>query len=296
MAQKAILKFLKQDKTTTSVIRISAGELIETHIGVYTNDYQGFDGNQDYLVAPFDCIVRAIRTYDNQVLFENTSPVQTVAHGIQNHVCFMATHMNDSDFNDIGIFVNKTFQQGEIIYREGSKGISSGNHIHMSQALGSFKGGSPTVKLDGVYYNYNGSNYQQYTINADNETHVCDVFFAGCSVDKENGLSDTAKLYTWTDENSNSSIPSSSDTMRLECIKASMANGHYPTRPTFNGTYNSTSYFLTPGDILKLSDIKVSGTNVVCQIKNAYSPTGSNYVEVPSLKNRWFVYDCLYFK
>lgn len=200
MAQKAILKFVKDKNMTESVIRISTGEMVATHAHIYANDYQGnanTSSGKDYLLAPFDCIVRAIRSSDNQVLFESTTSVETVAHGVKTNVCIAPTHMDDADFNDIGIYVGKTFSQGEIIYREGIKGIGSGNHIHMSQAAGAFNGGTnPSIAYEGKTYVYDNVTRQQYIINASNPVPARELFFAGCNIVP--GISDSAKAYVWT--------------------------------------------------------------------------------------------------
>lgn len=193
--QYAILAF-QRPTGEDSVIKISQGEEIGTHVYTRNNDYCGYDTGKDYMLAPFDCIVRAIRTYDNQVLFENLKPVMTPS-GLKEHFCFTATHMVDADLNDLGIKIGKKFIQGERCYREGTKGIGSGNHIHSSQAFGKYRGtGVPTVAL-AEKYSYNGKLYTAYRINADNEVHVTDAYYPGVKVVE--GPSDVAKTYVWAE-------------------------------------------------------------------------------------------------
>lgn len=304
MAQKAILRFLDQNQGTNGVIRISTGEDIDTHDYIHANDFQGEGSGKSYLLAPFDCVVKAINRTNNQILFESTSAVET-ACGKVTKVCIAPTHMDDDDFNSIGFYIGKTFSQNDIIYREGMKGQATGNHIHMSQAMGEFKGDSenPTIDLPGATYVYDSKTYTQKIINADNPAFVCDVFFAGSTV--QPGQSDTAKAYIWkrpdgTFVNGNgvtvgavASPPRT--TMTLTCTRASMQNGHYPTRPLFDGSYHATDYFLTPGDIIRIKNVKAHGSNVVCQIESVSQPSGSSTIELPRLKDRWFVYDKEYF-
>lgn len=43
---------------------------------------------------------------------------------------------------------------------------------------------------------------------------------------------------------------------------------------------------------MDISDMKVSGSNVVCNISNTFSDSSST----PALNNRWFVFDKDYFE
>ena len=76
------------------------------------------------------------------------------------------------------------------------------------------------------------------------------------------------------------------ETMMLKCVKGTLkSKTKYPTRATKNGTYNKSTYFLDIGDEVKISDMQVSGKDVVCKIS------------IPEvLAGRWFVYDSNYFK
>jgi hypothetical protein len=62
----------------------------------------------------------------------------------------------------------------------------------------------------------------------------------------------------------------------------------YPTRPSVNGTYNPSTYFINTDDVVVISDIKAaSDGNVVCQIADCLTDGVSSSV----LNGRWFVYD-----
>lgn len=80
--------------------------------------------------------------------------------------------------------------------------------------------------------------------------------------------------------------------LRMKCIKHTISPDRYPTRPTFNGAYNPNTFFINIGDIMDISDMKVSGSNVVCNISNTFSDGSST----PVLNNRWFVFDKDYFE
>lgn len=295
MIQNAILKFVRADKVTPGVIKISTGENVATHVGTVANDFSGADTGKDYMLAPFDCVVKAIRKYDNQVLFESTCQVNTARLGIQDHVCFTATHMYDADFKALGIYVGKEFKQGEIIYREGNKGISGGNHIHMSQAIGKYNGGITSV-VTGSTYKYQGKTYKQYRINAGTEAHVYDVFFAGSPV--VHGLSDSAKKYSWLPVPKEVPVVQDStqdnveDTLKFKCVKYTIKPNRYPTRKAYNGSFDNKSYFINVGDIVVVDDMKKHHGNTVYRIADCIT----NGVSSKVLNGRWFMFDKNYFR
>jgi hypothetical protein len=294
MAQKAILKFVKADKITLDVIKISNGEYESTHHGIKANDFIGTNdssyGHCEYLLAPFDCVVKAIRDFDNTVFFESLSEVETPS-GVKSHVSFTCTHMEDDDKVDLGVGLNAVFIQGEPCYREGEKGYANGAHIHMNQAFGAFRGGtSPSVA-----FTHNGST--QYVINADNESSVYETFFKGC--EEVPGGFTTSPTYSWTELEDDSTViepenpeepetPVEHQTMRLTMTVPTISPNRYPTRPSVNGTYNPNTYFINTGDVVVISDIKAaSDGNVVCQIADCLTDGVSSSV----LNGRWFVYD-----
>lgn len=142
------------------------------------NDFNGRNAqDQVDLLAPYDCKVMAIARYDNAVLFQSLTDVETP---IGTYPCwFLCVHMNDNDFNKLGISIGKVFKQGEPCYTEGNKGIGSGYHIHMEQGTGVFSGGSnPYYKSNDVYY-LNGKYYYTYypCIKNGYEYPVYDMFY-----------------------------------------------------------------------------------------------------------------------
>lgn len=280
--QNSVLKFQRNDGSQSS-IRIAQGEEEGTHIYTKNNDYNGKDTGKDWLLAPFDCVVKAIRPYDNQVLFENVAPVNTPS-GVKQYVTFSPTHMDDADFKALQIAVGKRFKQGERIYREGTKGIGSGNHIHFSQAFGPFKGGATSVK-NGKYYQYNGTTYPQYSINADNETSAYKAFFAGSPIEK--GISDIANRYPWQTEPEKGE--EDVQTRMLRCTKGTLQNGtKYPTRPSLNAAYSTTNYLINVNDLIQFKDAKPLAGKPDCY----FQISGGDRSD---LIGRWFAYDKNYF-
>ena len=60
---KAILKF---NNGKDFMSKITQKEGVGTHKLNYANDFNGLDAAcNTYLLAPFDCVVKAISTYDN---------------------------------------------------------------------------------------------------------------------------------------------------------------------------------------------------------------------------------------
>jgi hypothetical protein len=72
----------------------------------------------------------------NTVWMESTKPV-IMPIGTAN-VTIMVEHMNDDDMRTLS--VGKIFRRGEKMFREGKDG-ATGNHFHISVALGKMKGG-----------------------------------------------------------------------------------------------------------------------------------------------------------
>lgn len=151
-------------------------------------DFAGADTGKDAFYAPFSG--KVVRTYsdwggtNHDVIIESSTPVQW-ADGTIAHVCIWLAH--DNDVSDM--YVGKTFQQGEEIYREGNYGDARGNCVHLVCGKGKYSelkevssgwtinnqvsaydvfylyedtvikdnGGYTWKTLSGVYSNYTGS-------------------------------------------------------------------------------------------------------------------------------------------
>ena len=191
--QKAILSFSTGSSEMLS--NISQKEGIGSHIKNLANDFNGKSASDKcYLKAPYDCIVRAIGTYDNTVFFESLGKVITPS-GTYNNCFFMCTHMLDADLKAFGIKVGKTFKQGEICYREGVKGIGSGNHMHIEVGTGKFNGNNQPYKWEGEYFSYGGTSYKLYVPCTDGkECHIYDMMY----LHNINTTSNIKSIYNWT--------------------------------------------------------------------------------------------------
>lgn len=162
-----------------------------THINLDgANDFVGRGANDRVdLLAPYDCKVMAIATYDNTVFFQSLDKVMTPS-GEYNHCWFMCCHILDSDFRALGLKVGRVFKQGEPCYTEGKKGIGSGYHIHMEQGYGVFGGGSSPYYKSSDTFIYNGKVYAQYyPVLGKNskECHIADMMFIDKDVEVVRG-------------------------------------------------------------------------------------------------------------
>lgn len=117
-------------------MRITQGYGEGTHLDSFAIDEAGSDSGIDYLIAPFDCVVKKIWTTDaNEVWVESLEPV-LYADGTQDYMTIMFAHDNDVS----NLWVGKQIKQGERFYEEGTKGNATGNHVHLECAKGKFSG------------------------------------------------------------------------------------------------------------------------------------------------------------
>ena len=203
--QNAILKFASNGGDVF-LSNISQKEGVGSHIKNYANDFNGKNASDRcYLLAPYDCIVKAIGGYDNTVYFESLGKVITPS-GTYDRCFFMCTHMLNEDLSDLGIVVGKTFKQGEKCYREGTKGNAAGNHIHMECGTGRFNGTNSPYTSNGETFTYNGRTYKLYVpCTNGKECHIYDMMY----LDNISTTSNIKSIYNWTYNDSN--IPSPVD-------------------------------------------------------------------------------------
>lgn len=88
-----------------------------------------------YLKAPFTGVIKKIYHQCNGVWLESIDKVE-YADGTKDYMTIMTLHAN----NISNLYVGKIIKQGEIYYYPGTKGISTGNHIHIAVGKGKFKG------------------------------------------------------------------------------------------------------------------------------------------------------------
>lgn len=102
-------------------------------------DEGGKDGGRDPMYAPCDLIIKRIYGVGtggtNTVWFESVNKVITPV--ATDYICGCATHPNDSDLKKLK--VGQKIKKGEIVCYEGTDG-ATGNHIHLSIALGKLEG------------------------------------------------------------------------------------------------------------------------------------------------------------
>ena len=80
--------------------------------------------------------------------------------------------------------------------------------------------------------------------------------------------------------------------LKMRCTNYTISPNRYPTRATYNGSYNPNTYFINVGDVMQITDMKVHSGNVVCQIGTIFNTDGST---TNILNGRWFVFDKDYF-
>lgn len=118
------------------VMNITQGYGVGTHRASYAIDGAGKDAGIDAVFAPFDCVVKKTYTPDaNEVWIESCEKVQ-YADGTEDYMTILFAH--DNFIGDL--YVGKKLKQGEVFYQEGTKGMSTGNHIHMECGKGKFTG------------------------------------------------------------------------------------------------------------------------------------------------------------
>lgn len=117
-------------------IRITQKDHTGTHADSWAFDEAGSDSGIDYVIAPFDAVVKKIYTSDaNEVWLESLEPV-LYADGTKDYMTIMSAHDN----NVSNLKVGQVIKQGQRYYEEGTKGNASGNHIHFEVARGKFTG------------------------------------------------------------------------------------------------------------------------------------------------------------
>ncbi len=88
-----------------------------------------------YLKAPFTGVIKRIYKNCNAVWLESSDKVE-YADGTKDFMTIMTLHDNDIS----NLSVGQIIKQGEIYYHPGTKGISTGTHIHIAAGKGKFKG------------------------------------------------------------------------------------------------------------------------------------------------------------
>lgn len=107
----------------------------------YPIDICGKDTGREYFYAP--CDLKVWRVYGvgnrgtNTIFLQSTAKVDMPC-GKSDYLCIMCIHPNDDDLKNFK--AGQTYKKGTKMFREGTDGNATGNHIHMSLGLGSFVG------------------------------------------------------------------------------------------------------------------------------------------------------------
>lgn len=119
-----------------------------SHAGNYSGtprdfpvDMCGKDTGREYFYAP--CDLKVWRVYGvgnkgtNTIFLQSTAKVDMPC-GKSDYLCIMCIHPNDDDLRSFK--AGQTYKKGTKMFREGTDGNATGNHVHMSLGLGSFVG------------------------------------------------------------------------------------------------------------------------------------------------------------
>ena len=106
-----------------------------THKGDKAIDIAGNDTRIDSLKAPFTGTIKKIYTENNAVWLESNEKV-LYADGTIDYMTVLTLHDNDVS----NLKVGDVIKQGQVYYDEGTKGLTTGNHIHLAVGKGKFTG------------------------------------------------------------------------------------------------------------------------------------------------------------
>ena len=106
-----------------------------SHKGDKAIDIAGKDTGIDTLYAPFTGTIKKIYEESNAVWLESNEKV-LYADGTIDYMTVLTVHDNDIS----NLKVGDVIKQGTPYYEEGTKGFTTGNHIHLSVGRGKFFG------------------------------------------------------------------------------------------------------------------------------------------------------------
>lgn len=164
-----------------------------SHSPAYTGSPQGFpiddcgaDTGRDYVYAPCDCTIKRIygvgASGTNTIWLESTEQVE-LANGNKSYVTIQFTHPNDDDL--VSLKVGQTFKQGDKMFREGTDGQATGNHVEIQVSNAKFSG-------NGWVKNSKGGWVIKNAIKPEDAFYVDDTI----TIQNANGI--TFKTYTST--------------------------------------------------------------------------------------------------
>ena len=120
----------------SSYMRITQGYGEGTHKDSYAIDNAGKDSGISDIYAPFTGVIKKIYPNDaNEVWLESVDKVE-YPDGTIDFLTIMFAHSNDVS----NLFVGKRIHKGEVFYKEGTKGNTTGNHCHIECGKGKYTG------------------------------------------------------------------------------------------------------------------------------------------------------------
>lgn len=149
---------MEKAKFPMECLNISQGYNEGTHIDSFAIDNIGKDNNIENVFMPFTGIIKKIYKEDaNEVWIESKDKV-LFADGTIDYMTVLLCHADNID----NLYVGLELKQEENFYKEGTKGMSTGNHVHIECAKG---------KFDGVGWHQNSMGY--YSINNGKKIEDC---------------------------------------------------------------------------------------------------------------------------
>lgn len=204
-----------------------------------------------YLKAPFTGIVKKIYKDINAVWLESMEKVK-FADGVVDYMTVLTMHDN----NISNIKVGQKIKQGEIYYHPGTKGYTTGSHIHITIGRGKFSG---TGWFKNSYGNFCINN--QYEINKG-------LFLSG-------NTKITKSLHSWV-KNSNKIISSKSiETLAREVIDGKWGNGDIRKNKLTKAGYNYNQVQKKVNELLKVN--KVSKIEYIVKKGDTLSSIAKKY-------------------
>lgn len=228
-----------------------------SHKGDKALDLAGKDSGIDSFKAPFTGVIKRIYSSVNAVWLESIDKVK-YADGTIDYMTIFTMHDNDVTNLKVGDII----KQGDIYYQEGTRGNTTGNHIHLAIGKGKFIG-------TGWYQNSQGS----WVINNQYDIHKALYLLDSVKVLNDGG-------YSWVKTNKliESEIIQNKDTHIV--VKGD------------NLTSIAKTYNTTVSELVRLNNIKNKNLIYVGQIlklpsKTTYfnKYTGNSKSIVESLKS-----------
>lgn len=106
-------------------------------------DAGGKNSGQDIVYAPFTGRIKKLGDKVGTCVLESSDKVFW-ADGTLDKMHIIMYHCEN--LKEFGLYVGKEVKQGEAFYREGNKGVSYGNHIHLEVGRGAYPGRETPIK------------------------------------------------------------------------------------------------------------------------------------------------------